>query len=63
MKISEAEGVGVSLLWIVTSLWARWSGFRIPLGERDLALLLNVQKGSEAYPAYYSVGTGILSWP
>jgi len=51
-------GSRCSLLCIVARLWARMSGFRIPLGARDLALFLNAQEGSEAYPAYYSMGAG-----
>jgi len=49
-----------SAVGIVARLWACRSGVRIPVGENDLSLLQNVNTGSEANPASYSVGTGIL---
>ena len=35
---------------------------RMPAGERDFLLLYNVQTGSGAHPASYSMGTATLSW-
>lgn len=49
-----------SAVGIVTRLWACRSGMRIPVGERDHSLLQNVNTGSKAHPASYSVGNGIL---
>jgi len=33
----------------------------MPVGAGDTAFLQNVQTGTSAYPASYSVGTGVLS--
>jgi hypothetical protein len=46
---------------IITMLRAGGSGVRITLGARNVSLLQNVQAGSGAHPASYSMGTGILS--
>ena len=34
---------------------------RLPVGERDVFLLQNVQTGSRVHPASYSMGTGVPS--
>jgi hypothetical protein len=36
-------------------------GVRIPVEERDIFLLSNVQPGCGAHPASYSIRTGVLS--
>lgn len=41
---------------IVTGLWTGQSRFRIPTRERNLCFFQNVQSGSGAYPASFSVG-------
>ena len=41
------------------SLWAGWSGDRIPVGARFSA---PIQTGPGAYPASYTRGTGSLPW-
>jgi len=46
---------------MVTVILAGRSGCRILVGARDFSVL-NVQTGSGAYPASYSVGTGVLLW-
>jgi hypothetical protein len=45
----------------VTVIVAGRSGDRILVGARDFSVL-NVQTGSRAHPASYSVGTGVLLW-
>ena len=46
---------------VVTRLWAAQS--RVPIFTRapDLSLLQNVQTGSGAHSASYSMGNGVLS--
>ena len=46
---------------IVTRVRARRSGFRIPAKARHFYIFHIIQTGSGAYPAYYSMGTGVLS--
>ena len=55
-------GVRVAFFSILTRLQAEWPGIRIPVGARDFFNFQNVQTGAGAYPAFYSVGTGVLSW-
>jgi hypothetical protein len=42
---------------IVARLWAKQSGIGTPAGTRNSSLLINVQIGSGAHPASYSMGT------
>ena len=44
-----------------TRLQVGLPGFRIPVRTRDFSLLQNAQKGPGAHPAFYSIGTGVLS--
>jgi len=44
---------------MVTVILAGRSGYRILVGARDFSVL-NAQAGSGAYPASYSMGTGVL---
>jgi hypothetical protein len=38
-----------------------WAGVRSPAGSRDFSVLYNVQTSSGAYPASYTMGTGVVS--
>jgi hypothetical protein len=55
---SSEEWSQDSTVTIVTILCAGQTGVRIPARVRDLSVLRNVQTGSGANPASYSVGTG-----
>jgi len=46
---------------LLTTLHTGRSGVRIPVESRGFSLLQNVKTNSGAYPASYSVGTGVLS--
>jgi hypothetical protein len=50
-----------SIVGIATRLWTGQSRVWILVGARDISLFQNVQTGSGAHPASYSVRTGILS--
>lgn len=43
---------------VATELWTGQSAFGLPAGARDFSLLWNIQSGSGAHPAFYSVGMG-----
>jgi len=47
---------------IQTSLWAGWCWVQILVGIRDFSHFQNMQTGTGAHPASYSVGTGIISY-
>jgi hypothetical protein len=57
----DNTGSQSSLVGIVTRLRAGRSGVRIPVEARDFSLLQNVQTGSGAHPASYSVGIVVPS--
>ena len=44
---------------IESRLQPGWSGGRVPVGSRGFILFQNVQTGSGAHPASYSMGTGV----
>ena len=46
----------------MTELRAAWAGVRKPAAESDVSLLQNVQTGSEAKAASYSMGNGVSFW-
>ena len=46
----------------VSRLQAGQSRVRMLVGAGDTTFLHNIQTSSGAYPASYSVGTGVLSW-
>jgi hypothetical protein len=54
------EGRWDGVVDIATVVRAGRFEVRIPIGVRGLSLFRNVQTGSGAYPALYSMGTGIL---
>ena len=51
-----------SVVVMETRLWTRQSRVRILAGARGFCFLQNVQNGSGAQPASYSVGTRVISW-
>jgi hypothetical protein len=60
-KPAICSGSGNSVVGTETSLQAGRSGIRIPVEERDLSLFQNIQTGSEADAASFSVRIAVLS--
>jgi len=56
-----SNGVGVSIVFIVTRLWTGRSGVCIQAGARNISVFWNVQTGFGTYPGSCSVVTGALS--
>ena len=48
------------MVGVVTRLRAGHTAVRIPAGARGFSLLQNVQIGSGAHPATYSMGAGVI---
>jgi hypothetical protein len=58
-KVTEAlMWSGSIIVNIVTRFWVGWSVPEIWAGARDFSLLQNIQTGSGAHPASYSMGMG-----
>jgi hypothetical protein len=57
-QVVRQGGVG----GMATRLWTGRFGVRVPVGERDLFLLPNVQTGSGAHRPPYSIGIGVFPW-
>ena len=51
----------VSLVGMATRLRVVRPGFRIPVEAKDFSVIQNVQTGSGAHPAFYTMGTGVIS--
>ena len=49
-----------SVVSVVNRLRAGQTAVRIPAVTRGVSLLQNVQNGSGAHPAIYSMGTGVI---